>query len=270
MAMADLFEFKPGIGPLKLNVVELFRRLRTNDDPVTRVAVRFLRLFAEHGVAISQIQHLLPTVTLDKLATFDALLPALTTDVIEQAAQLFGVQHAWLEGVTERIYEPRFSYREPRAFVEDLFQLVGGDFAFPVRVLYSGKSLDRTALRAQPLALLLAETLCTLGNEEIFRFKVYSDPWDWSAYGCRIQLKALTRHAHFTTRTPVPLYHVDYRVLEEVRDGIRIPRDLLKGPLLTEPSLEDFALAYQESAVAKEVEELPDVLSYMRLHALSC
>ena len=42
----DIIEIKPGIGPFKLNVVALVRRLsgKGKKDPVTVVAERFLQL----------------------------------------------------------------------------------------------------------------------------------------------------------------------------------------------------------------------------------
>ena len=38
--------------------------------------------------------------------------------------------------------------------------------------------------------------------------------------------------------------------------------------MLTEPSLEDFGLSREESRIAKEVEELPEVLEFIKFHDL--
>jgi hypothetical protein len=66
----------------------------------------------------------------------------------------------------------------------------------------------------------------------------------------------------------VPLYEVSSKILTEIRDGKRVPRAALQGCLLPDPCLEDFALSEGESAVAKETDELPDVLDYIREHRL--
>ena len=61
---ADLFEIKPGAYGIRLNVVELWRRLFNPHPPASQVGARFLALFQAHGVAPAQIQRFLPQVTL--------------------------------------------------------------------------------------------------------------------------------------------------------------------------------------------------------------
>lgn len=56
--------------------------------------------------------------------------------------------------------------------------------------------------------------------------------------------------------------------MRDVLEGKLIPQLQLDGCLITNPSLEDFALSKEESLVAKEVEELPAVLDYIRNHGL--
>ncbi|HXJ57765.1 MAG TPA: hypothetical protein VNU68_13995 [Verrucomicrobiae bacterium] len=266
----DIFEIKPGVGWFKVNLRALWRRFATSGrcGPVTIVAERFLALFADHGIAPAQIQQFLPELTLDKLNSTDALLPALTNSVLDQAAALFKIRREWLDGVGDRIYDCKFCYKSPQRFFEALADLKNEGHAFPVRALYGGKQLDGSGDRCQPLVLLLVEKLRDLGEEEIFRYIIFNDRWDWGHAPCRVQLKTMARMMDRVLGKIVPLYRVDPAILERVHGGKCIPQQCLRGSPLTNPSLEDYALSAEESTVAKECEELPAVLKYINVHAL--
>ena len=85
----------------------------------------------------------------------------------------------------------------------------------------------------------------------------------WEHAPSRIQLKATARMIFKVLHTPVPMYVVSPAELQKISDGKVIPRSLLDRPLLTTPSIEDFALGTDESLIAKEVDELPLVLKYI-------
>jgi hypothetical protein len=267
----DIIEIKPGIGPFKLNVVALVRRLREmgKNDPVAVVAQRFLDLFQKHGVAIPQIPRLIPQLTLDKLRSVDSLLPALTNDVLESAAMLFGVRRPWLEGVDDRIYETLTCYKQPHIFFEEYASLALPANGFAVRALSTLKALDRRNTRLQQLALVFVEKVQDLDCEEINRYRVFCEEWDWSYPPSRIQLKAMARLAFLNYRKPIPLYQVKPAILQQIINGECVPHSALQGCLLTNPSLEDFALSTKESVQAKEVDELPTVLDYINQQGLA-
>lgn len=65
----------------------------------------------------------------------------------------------------------------------------------------------------------------------------------------------------------MPLCPVEPADLLRIREGKQIPRSYL-GCLQTSPSLEDYALTSEESVIAKEVVELPEVLEYIEEHNL--
>lgn len=266
----DIIEFKPGIGPFKLNVNALGRRLfkRGQNDPVAVVVQRFLQLFLDHGIAISQIPRLVPQLSLEKLRSIDSLLPALTPDVLESVAVLFGIRVSWLENVDEDIYETLTCYKQPEVFFKDLTTITLPDNGFAVRALFITKTLNSRKDQAQPLALVLVDKIKDIGNEEIFRYRIYGDTWDWSHPPCRIQLKAMARIIFQFTQKPVPLHQVKPEELQAIIDGKCVPHSALQGCLLTNPSLEDFALSSQESAQSKEADELPEVIDYIRNHQL--
>lgn len=266
----DILEIKPGFGGVALNVRALLRRFgkKNPHDPVTVVDKRFLQLFIDHGITVTQIPRLIPNISLDKLQSTDALLTALTINVLESAAALFGVRLSWLEGVDDIIYEPLYCYKQPHLFFEQLAALKMPSNGFAVRALTATKVLDAQNDRPQKLALILVEKVQDLGSKEIARYRVFEDEWDWAHMPCRLQLKAMARLYFKLFERPVSLHQVKPETLQAIIDGKYVPHDILPRCLLTNPSLEDFALSSDESVKYKEADELPAVLDYIRNHEL--
>lgn len=268
----DIIDVGIPLGPVTVSVNGLLRKLfgRREQGPTDVVAERYLTLFGAHGVEVTQIPRLLPAVGLDMLNTRASLLKALTCDVLDGAARLFGVEREWLDGVTEVLYPCRCCYKRPQIFFDDLAAVRTDGLEFPVRALFSDKILSGGRDQPQPVVLLLVEKIAEFGDNEIQRFRFYRDAWDWGYFPARIQLKAMARAIYLLTQTPIPLYRVPDRRLDLVREGKVVPRDLLTRSPLTSPSLEDFALSPSESAQSQEAEELPAVMEYISKHGLGC
>jgi hypothetical protein len=75
------------------------------------------------------------------------------------------------------------------------------------------------ARREQPLALLLVEKVADLGEEEILRYRIYQDDWDWGYWKCRIQLKVMARLVDKELSIRIPLYRTDRDTLQQVSSG---------------------------------------------------
>ncbi|HYG35485.1 MAG TPA: hypothetical protein VEC99_11905 [Clostridia bacterium] len=269
----DIVEIKPEVSILpgvKLNIRALLRRLtrQAEADPIAAVAHRFLHLFQEHGVPIGQIPRLVPQLTLDKLRTTESLLPALTGDVLDLTANLFGVQRSWIEGASDCIYDCLWCYKRPEQFFEDLASSQIRGVFYPIRALFCTKTLDRTDSREQPIALILMEKVADLADEKVFRYRIYCDEWDWGYWKCRIQLKAMARLVDKELSNRIPLYRTDRKTLKEICSGKRVPpTSALRRPT-NDLSLEDFALGPEDTKCSKEIEELPIVLEYIKNNAL--
>jgi hypothetical protein len=254
------------------NAVTKLRQLITGKPEASSldtVARRFLQVFQEHGVEKAQIPRLLPQIQLGDLKTHETLLDALTPEILDQAAQLFGVRVSWLEGVDDQIYEYCHCYKQPERLFEHLATLrrdEDGSFDIPVRVLVATDHLDSNAPRQQPLVLVLVEKVAELGEEEIERYYIYHDGWDWSYFPTRIQLKAMVRMIYKFLHMPVPIFVINPGDLQNIFDGMQIPRRCLDRCPITDPSLEDYAFA--ESGFGKEAEEIPAVLEYIQGHKL--
>lgn len=245
---------------------------KSKSNPVNIVAQRFLQAYLDHGVQPSQIPRLIPEVKLDDLKSEESLLAALTPEILDRTANLFSIRSAWLEGVGDEIYEFRSCYKRPEVFFQ-LFSVLRDrakfdTLSFPLRVFSTTKNLNCNDAHEQLLVSVLVEQFDELDDEPICRYYVFNDGWDWSHRPSRIQLKATARMIFKELHSPVPLYVVSPTVLQKISDGKLVPRNLLDRPLLTTPSIEDFALSPEESGIAEEVEELPRVLKYIEEHKL--
>lgn len=240
-------------------------------NSIDRVAPRFLQAFNEHGVETAQIPRLLPEIRLDDLQSPSKLLAALTPAILDRVAKLFGIRSEWLEGVDDRIYNYLAVYKHPAVLLEHLARIWPAQedgIGFPLRVLTTTRSLDRHDDQYQQLAPVIVEQIAVLGDEEIYRFHIYQDGFDWGHLPARIELKAIARVVFKALHMPVPLFAVSQDDMDEITEGRMIPMRLLDGCLLTHPSLEDYALDPKESGIAKETDELPAVLEYIKEHRL--
>jgi hypothetical protein len=260
--------------PVILNIDKLLQSIagKTKNNPVNVVAQRFLQAFRDHGVEAAQIPRLLHPIKLDDLQSVEALLAALTPDVLDQTSLLFGIRSQWLEGVDDEIYEYRHCYKHPELFFEVLAELRSRSnddcSRFPLRILSSSKNLDCNDDREQMLVPILFEKIAELGDEWIYRYYIFNDGWNWGYKPSRIQLKAMVRMVCNVLHTPVPLVVIGPAELQKVLDRKKIPRVYLDGYLITNPSLEDFALTLEESLAAKEMDEIPEVLRYIEEYQL--
>lgn len=255
----DIVQIKPNLYGVGIDLKALFKRLgfgkKPTPDPIELVAQRFLQIFLDHGVPVTQIPRLI------SLRRADELVKVLTPSVLDATAELFGVQHAWMEGATDEIYPARHVSHNFPGFLSSLPAERSASFNAPLRALCSSP-LDRAARRAQPVALVIVEEAAMLGDGFVPRFSVFNDVWDWSYQPARIQLKAMVR-AGFQKFGPVPLYRIPEERLELIFSGEAVPHDVLAGTTITDPSLEDYVLSPTASAVAKEAEELDEVLRYL-------
>lgn len=237
--------------------------------PSSRIITeRFIRLFHEHNVAIGQIPLLRPELKLGDLASHETLLSALSNDLLEKTAEQFWVQKEWLEGADVEIYPHRSFYKWPKKFFEDLSRLKFDRYECPVRVLVVNRKLDRNDPVTQPLLLLMMEKITDLGEEIISRYHIYNDGWDWAHSPCRLELKAIARLLYQRLGVITPLIEVPADILEKIERAEAIPTRWLHSPVVTDPSLEDYGSSKDEFVRAREVDELPKVMEYIREHKL--
>ena len=245
------------------DLTAILKRVLRRKDSADAVALRFLELFEVHGVAVSRIPDLISGVSLEHLQDLEPLIPLLTTDVRQEACALFGVQRAWLDGVSDDYYKHLSCYKCPSKFFEKLTALQKpDDHAF--RVLTDSHSLDRTR-RSQRVVPVLVEQVHAFDDEHaVFRYYLFREGWDWSYEPTRIQLKAMARLYSTHRGHHVPIHPIPPKDLDRIEEGRLVPAKWVRSHVGTEKALDDYALGTTESAACEEADELPLVLEYLQ------
>lgn len=257
----EIVQLKPNLYGIGIDLKALWRRFRTQArNPMEIVASRFVEAFEQHGIAVTQIPRLLPAINLGQLALPVNLLPALTDEVLEAASALFGIRREWLEGASEQIYPHRYCYKAPHNFFEELHSLAPAARMLPVRAFTTDKELDYRKSSNQRLELVLVESAGWLGDEEIERYRPFSDGWDWGYERTRLELKAIIA----SYGSVVPLFQVSQKAIDALYLGEIFPKALLRGSLCTNPSLEDYCMPLSRNVHARETEELEQVAIYRK------
>lgn len=248
-------------GLLKLDLAAIAKNVYSYFLPVNTAARRFVQVFEEHGIKITQIPRIVPTLTFDKLASGEALTSALNDEMLRQTAEFFGIRRAWLEAADNQIYETRWCYKAPERFVEDFYNCDTNGVAFPVAVVCGGTEINRS--RPTPMALVLKDKVAQFDESEIVRYRIFGDSWDWSYFPARVQLKAIARATHLALQRSIPVHFTTKRQVEAIQQGMSVPWSLLEKFRDRDFALEDFALSQEESRRSKEAEEFPYVLEFM-------
>lgn len=234
------------------------------------LADRFLKLFAWYNIPTAQIPRLIPQLRYQDLQNPKSLLVALTPSIIDHAAQLFGIRSQWLEGTDDLVFFPFGSKGTPTTI---LAQLARAEIAaasdgntwhrVPLCVLTTTKKLDSKSSDQQWLVPVIVEPTGATAEGPVYRCHVFASYYDWTLPRDRLELKAITWLARHHLRRVVPLYQVSEDDLLNFVSGMAVPSMVFNKPLSTSPSLEDFIETREESHVAKETDELPQVLAYL-------
>lgn len=265
----DIIEVKPGIWGINFNLRLLWRRFFSGnkENQTIKVAERFLRIFQDHDVAITQIPRLIPELSLDQLNNAESLRPALTPKILQRTAELFGIKLEWLEGITNQIYDYDYCYKDPWRLLEHIKSLDVDGLDYPVAVFCRTKKLNYAKGQGQSIVLVLRKKIAQFDEKTIYRYHIY-DEFDWGYWKSRIQLKAMVRILVTKFQIPViPMYQVDKKILREIESGRAVPLQYY-GRVKTDPSLEDYSYSTEESAVSKESDELPVVFRYIKAYGL--
>ena len=231
------------------------------------VAGRLTSVFASHNIEVNQIPRLLPSIQYKDLESPKTLLSAITPEVIDRAAQIFGIRREWLEGLDDMMYQVNWASGEPKSVLSHLANTIAvrgkAKNWFPLRVLTTSMKLDRAGRNLQRLVPVIVETVDELGDTLVHRCHVFGNVYDWTNEVARLELKAITWLAHGQLNTPIPLLQVTPEELEQVSVGRSVPSVLWRKGLISEPSLEDFVLPQAQSCQAKETDELPLLEAYL-------
>jgi len=136
------------------------------------VSSRFVDLFEIHGVHRNQIPRFFGNgLTFTDVETNTKLLPKLTLELLQAAADLFAIRIEWLEGVDEQVYPIHHFYKHPEWYAEFLHKIVSsGEDRVLVRLVCS-----TAPDYEQDAVLVIEETFSYLGNEPVVRYHLCGD-----------------------------------------------------------------------------------------------
>ena len=153
------------------SLLDRARRLfswRNQRQPEENVATRFVQLFEAHSVHRNQIPRFFDHgLTLAQVKDDNALLPALTGEMLTAAAELFAVRREWLDGASTQIYKLHHFYKKPKRFAEFIDAIIE-------RANYIGGQLfveePHPKNRYADSLLVLEEGIGFVGDKAIHRF----------------------------------------------------------------------------------------------------
>lgn len=232
------------------------------------VSKRFRQLFIDHGIEETRIPRVFSKITLEDLQSDSLLIKKLTPELINEVAELFKVKSDWLDGVDSTIYPFQTCYKQPKQFFEFLNTIKFGESDFPFRVITPVKKFDYKDDTHQPFSILFVEKIAELGDQDVHRYYIDAG-WAWDHKTCRIQLKAMALLYWKHIKHPITIYTVSPDIYFEIENLQKIPYPYLAGSLISNPSVEDYISDFESSVVAKEFEELPEVLRYIGEYKLN-
>lgn len=162
------------------------RRTPAEVDSSLVVADRFVQLFEAHGVKRPQIPRFFGHgLALHHFKNNEILLEHLTEEILQDAADLFGVNREWLDGASEEIYPAHDFYKRPqdfRAFLTTLISHGSSNRLKGVMLLVKNRKPDE-----EDALIILEEEIGEIGDKEIYRYYICNN-WLYSYWKSRVYM----------------------------------------------------------------------------------
>lgn len=159
------------------------RKSKTNET----VAVRFVRLFENHGVHRNQIPRFFGHgLTIADVKNDEILLDKLSEEMLEEVCELFAVRREWLDGADSKIHPEQDFYKWPEKYQEFIDKLNQDKSSIDVQgvlIIPEESDWDAHAL------LILQETIGYVGDKPIYRFHLCNN-WAYNNWKPRAYLTA--------------------------------------------------------------------------------
>ncbi|PHS73363.1 MAG: hypothetical protein COB22_01330 [Cycloclasticus sp.] len=187
-----------------------FKKHRADKGSKETVVSRFVMLFEAHGVHRNQIPRFFDhNLSLENVATDKSLLPTLTPDVLQAAAELFAVRLEWLECADDQVYKMHHFYKDPISYASFLEELINNTDKHRIYALLA-ISLD--SAWEEDAVLILEEEIGELGEEVITKYHLCAG-WVHKYWKCRAELAACVA---LTLKHPI--YLKSYRTIANLSD----------------------------------------------------
>jgi hypothetical protein len=157
-----------------LQLFDRFKKkyLNGNDEEqkITTIATRLVALFESHGVHRNQIPEFfghgldIPSCTTD-----EELLKKLTSEIITDAVNLFGINKDWFEGSSTEIYNIPDFYKHPEEFEHYLTQLCINTDIEKLSV-YALTTNKKSLNEFSDSLFVIAESIGEVNQREIYKY----------------------------------------------------------------------------------------------------
>jgi len=239
---------------------EFAKSLTDSTGGVDGLAKRLLFLWDAHGLALSQVPRIHPSMCYTDTLNSEALLKVLTPELLDEVSKTFGVTTDWLEGTSKELYQTQWCYQAPENFFQFITENKGSlAKPFPFRLLSTESALDRKQ-SSHELALVAVHKKEISSDFVLQWYTVFGDSWIWSHPPSRLQLKAMARALWLTKMISTPIITSKRGTIEAVREGQMVPHEAMQSPMRRE-HLEDYALTRDDSLIAKETDEVDAVIA---------
>lgn len=256
----------------------MFSLFKRKPEPL--IARRLIEVAIAHGLQPQEIPRLFPAIGYGHIDDLHQLVHAITPAVIDSAAALFGVRREFLEGRDDMAY---FPFGTGRAAASESMSLVVAAVALavsawsepspllrgPLAILTDDENPDRLSGRKQRLVPIVIEPSGTELDSPVYRCQVFGGYMDWRNDDQRLGLKAVAWLIWHRLRKIVPIYRVSESELDDVMSGMSVPSVVFQRSILTNPSLEDYVMKPTSNSVARESEEIPDILAFIESGGLA-
>lgn len=184
-------------------------------------ASRFLALFNAHGVKPSQIPDLFGHgLSIADCHCAESLTKVLTSDLMEKAAQLFGINRDWLDCASDVVYEPYSFYKNPQGF-DVYLKSLALESLLPLRATLYMPTNNNLFYPDDSGVLVISVPVGEVNQRTIYRFELvhYSCVCYWHCRGyLAANLASMLRKYAIVYGS-----YVAAKVLEPVAQGQRLP-----------------------------------------------
>lgn len=192
-------------------------RARLGPAATETPASRFLALFDAHGVKPGQIPDFFGHgLSIADCHSAESLTKVLTSDLMEKAAQLFGINRDWLDCASDVVYEPHSFYKNPQGF-DAYRKSIALESHLPLRATLYMPTNNSLFYPDDSGVLVISVPVGEVNQRTIYRFELvhYSCVWYWHCRGyLAANLASMLRHYAIVYGS-----YVAAKVLEPVAQG---------------------------------------------------
>lgn len=247
---------------VELNSIESEKQLEKT------VVKKIINIFESHDVHLNEIPRVVPLkfgITLSVINDSSKFLEKITPEFIDWVSGFFGVRREYIEKDENRIYITIDYYKNERRFLDLIKSLVKDNKEFEIYAFKNVKDLDRQVSDKYSQFVNLAIRVKIFDEDGLVIYKTIptSTLWYWGYAKCRYQLKSIIRVLNNNVNVYFKGYNLGSDFIEALSQGKMFYKELVI-PCTINWHPDDYSFRSSESAVAKEVDEIEEVVQYMK------